>query len=604
MFLIRSGAGKNLLKRYVLITFLGLIVLFFSLPSFWRSSVPPRVDFGKTKLSGSLAEVKKQIGKEAANFEEKAVLIVYGDKKINTTFSEIGLKIDQEKTALSLYNSFGEVGFWRFAFKWWGDLVWGYKVSAHYSFDLAKLEKLTGSKFNVMLSPVQDAAVQIVGNKTVLTPAKEGVGIDGMAVVAQVLRDLKSWNNEGISVKVAKVYPEIPTSEAEKLKQELDRTLAYPFAIQVGNVNVSVPLNTIMSWIEIEKAENKEKINTESDEDLNVITNTVLAGQSFAESKAGYRLVWDTDRNKIKNFVEGQVKNAIYRPAVNATLAFENGTIQEVTPSQSEITADVDGATEQIAISLKKAESFIKIPVIENPAALSLQNTKKLEIDTLIGKGESNFVGSPKNRRHNISVGSNKFNGVVIPKGEEFSFLTTLGPVEKSTGYLPELVIKMDKTVPEYGGGMCQVSSTCFRAAVNTGLRVTERQNHAYPVQYYSPQGTDATVYIPHPDLKFMNDTPGPILMQTKIVGNILTFEFFGKADGRTVSLEGPRVWDKKSDGSMKTEWIQKVYDKNGGLMFQKNFLSKYDSPSKYPHPGDEKPPEEKKKKKKKKGGT
>ena len=297
------------------------------------------------------------------------------------------------------------------------------------------------------------------------------------------------------------------------------------------------------------------------------------------------------------------MQGQIYRKPINGTLNYSAGTIQEITPSQSEVTTDMEKAIPLVVDSFSRKEYFIELPVKETPAQVSLAKIKELEIETLVGRGESDFTGSPKNRRHNIAVGASKFNGVVIGKGEEFSFLKTLGPVDKSTGYLPELVIKVDKTIPEYVGGMCQVSTTCFRAEVNAGLRTTERQNHAYPVQYYSPQGTDATVYIPHPDLKFVNDTPGPILIQTRIASNTLTFEFFGKSDGRTVALEGPRTFDKKSDGSMKAEWIQRVYAQDGNLMFQKNFLSKYDSPSKYPHPGDEKPPKEEKKKKKK-GGT
>lgn len=555
-------------------------------------------------LSGSFSEVEDKINGEANVFEQRAVTVVFQGEKINTTFSELGLKIDRNKTLQSLKDSFeGGMLSPRYALKWWSALILGYKVPAYYSFDLGKLEKLSSNKFNLALTPVQDATVQIVNGKAVVTPAKEGFEVDGTDVVSQVLRDLKAWNNEEIGIKAAKVIPEIPTSVAESLKQDLDRTLAYPYAVRVANMNFNLPVSTIITWVNIQKVASSDNTNADSGNDVNEVSNTIMTGQNYSDSKQGYHLVWDTDREKIKKFVEDQVQKAIYRPAANGTLGFENGVIVELSPAQSEITTDVDGATDQIALSLKKAENFINIPVHENPAALSLANVKKLGINTLISKGESNFTGSPVNRRHNISVGASKFNGVVIPQGDEFSFLTTLGPVDESTGYLPELVIKQDKTVPEFGGGMCQVSTTCFRAEVNAGLRTTERQNHAYPVQYYSPQGTDATVYIPHPDLKFVNDTPGPILIQTRIVGNILTFEFFGNSDGRYVNLEGPNVTDKKPDGSMKADWIQKVYNKDGVLMFTKDFLSKYDSPSKYPHPGDEKPPKDKKGGTKKKHG-
>jgi vancomycin resistance protein YoaR len=148
---------------------------------------------------------------------------------------------------------------------------------------------------------------------------------------------------------------------------------------------------------------------------------------------------------------------------------------------------------------------------------------------------------------------------------------------------LPELVIKKGTTTPEYGGGLCQISTTTFRAAVKAGLEITERRNHAYPVKYYNPQGTDATIYPPHPDLRFKNNTPAYILIQTRIERNKLYFDFYGSDDGREVVLKGPYAYDKKASGAMKATWTQEVYDKNGELEFKKVFYSNYKSPALYP---------------------
>lgn len=219
---------------------------------------------------------------------------------------------------------------------------------------------------------------------------------------------------------------------------------------------------------------------------------------------------------------------------------------------------------------------------------ISTDSIENLGITALIGEGTSNFAGSPKNRIHNIIIGSQRFNGVLIKPGEEFSFIKTLGPVDESTGYLQELVIKQDKTEPDYGGGMCQVSTTAFRAAIMSGLKITARTPHAYPVSYYNPQGMDATVFIPNPDLKFLNNTPGYILMQTKIEGTKLIFDFYGTVDGRKINITGPTITERNPDGSMKATFTQEVLDKDGNQILHNVFNSSYDSPSKYPHPGQE----------------
>jgi vancomycin resistance protein YoaR len=97
------------------------------------------------------------------------------------------------------------------------------------------------------------------------------------------------------------------------------------------------------------------------------------------------------------------------------------------------------------------------------------------------------------------------------------------------------------------GGGICQVSTTMFRAAMNAGLPITERHAHAYRVGYYendAKPGFDATIYSPTVDLKFKNDTPGAILVQTEIIEDehLLLFHFYGKKDGRRVEITEPTL--------------------------------------------------------------
>jgi vancomycin resistance protein YoaR len=93
-----------------------------------------------------------------------------------------------------------------------------------------------------------------------------------------------------------------------------------------------------------------------------------------------------------------------------------------------------------------------------------------------VAEGYSNFFGSPPNRIHNINVAMQAFDGLLVAPGEEFSFGENLGEVNEETGYKKELVIKEGKTIPDYGGGVCQVSSTLFRAAFFGGFPITDRK--------------------------------------------------------------------------------------------------------------------------------
>ena len=192
---------------------------------------------------------------------------------------------------------------------------------------------------------------------------------------------------------------------------------------------------------------------------------------------------------------------------------------------------------------------------------MRLADLNDLGIKELIAVGKSDFSGSSAARINNVRVGASKYNGVIIMPGEEFSFNAHLGPVDAEHGFKPELVIKPEGATPEFGGGLCQVSTTAFRAAFFGGLPITARRNHSYAVHYYEwidenrPRavGLDATIYSPSQDMKFINDTAGAILIWTKIEGKRLHFEFYGTPDGRQVTVDGPHPYDQRSSGAVKS---------------------------------------------------
>ena len=105
-------------------------------------------------------------------------------------------------------------------------------------------------------------------------------------------------------------------------------------------------------------------------------------------------------------------------------------------------------------------------------------------------------------------------------------------------------MIKGDKTIPEYGGGLCQVATTLFRASLASGLPITARQNHSYRVSYYEPAGTDASIYDPWPDVRFINDTGNDILIQAKVEKDDVYFDFWGVKDGRKVKISEPVIYN------------------------------------------------------------
>ncbi|OGE80024.1 MAG: hypothetical protein A2660_02935 [Candidatus Doudnabacteria bacterium RIFCSPHIGHO2_01_FULL_45_18] len=300
---------------------------------------------------------------------------------------------------------------------------------------------------------------------------------------------------------------------------------------------------------------------------------TMLAKQAIL-GREELAQTWLLDEISIKQLDD--ISSQVNQVGQDAKLVMDGNRAAEFNPGQNGQALDLY----TLKILLRSDQAEISLPVLISEPAVKLSDTNRLGINELVAVGESDFAGSPKNRIHNLTVGANKFNGLIIEPGEVFSFNKYLGDVDGEHGFLPELVIKAGGVTPEFGGGLCQVSSTTFRAAMNAGLPITARRNHSFAVQYYAPQGTDATIYPGAVDLKFVNNLPSKLLIQTKIVGTKLYFNLYATKDNRTVSFEGPTQYDQKPDGSMKAIWTRHVT--LNGQTTDQEFKSAYSPPALY----------------------
>ncbi len=374
--------------------------------------------------------------------------------------------------------------------------------------------------------------------------------------------------------------------------RELNSRLSADLVLKIKDAEIALPAAETAEWLKKELPLSYDKNYKSEIENGNLCAyeKSLICNLSFSyrwENKIKKKIFVKLDVALMENYLADLAKKINKEPA-DSRLKMENGKVTIFSLSEKGLALDENKSSEILIdhFKNKNISNSIELPYKEIEPAVAVDSTDNMGIETLIGEGRSNFRSSPKNRIFNIKVAAERFNGILIKPNEEFSFVSVLGEVDGEHGYLPELVIKKDKTEPEFGGGICQVSTTAFRAAIYSGLEITARRNHAYPVSYYNPQGMDATVYIPRPDLRFKNDTPNYILIQTKIEGTKLIFQFYGTSDGRKTTIVGPTILEKNPDGSMKTTLTQQVYDKDNNLIREDIFKSSYDSPSKYPHPG------------------
>lgn len=233
---------------------------------------------------------------------------------------------------------------------------------------------------------------------------------------------------------------------------------------------------------------------------------------------------------------------------VDALFRFENGKVAAFRPSSDGKEVDIaklkkDLESKRELVINKKADSItFEIPLIVLKPNITTDEANSYGIKELIASGTSTFIGSIPNRIYNITLAAGRMDGILVAPDETFSFNKALGDVSKLTGFKEAYVIQNGRTVLGDGGGVCQVSTTFFRAILSAGLPIVERNQHAYRVSYYeqdSQPGFDAAIYTPNIDLKFKNDTGHHILIQTIVdqQSQRITFSLYGTKDGREVSI-------------------------------------------------------------------
>ncbi len=245
--------------------------------------------------------------------------------------------------------------------------------------------------------------------------------------------------------------------------------------------------------------------------------------------------------DKLQTFLANQ-KKSVDVPVQESRFQIANGKATEFQQGQTGQSLDIAATVAAMNATLLGQNATTVAAVIQTITPQSASNSAtQLGITELVASGTTNFKNSPTNRRKNIARAVVLLNGLIIKPGEEFSLVKALQPITTANGFLPELVIKGNKTLPEVGGGLCQVGTTMFRVSLNAGVPILERTNHSYRVSYYEPPvGMDATIYDPKPDFRIRNDYASALLLQAHVDGDNLTFDFYGTKDDRVATSSAP----------------------------------------------------------------
>lgn len=190
----------------------------------------------------------------------------------------------------------------------------------------------------------------------------------------------------------------------------------------------------------------------------------------------------------------------------------------------SDIDKSLEGGFEQVRICTRVIKRQLTTEDIKN-------RTQKIYSFTTY------FDADNTDRSGNIRLAAAKINGCTVKSGEIFSFNGTVGERTEESGFKPAKIIEDGKFVLGFGGGVCQVSTTLYNAALLSGLEIVEYHPHSLQVGYVAPS-RDAMVSGSYFDLKFKNNRLTPIYVRVNCGLGSITCTVYGESDGYKYSLK------------------------------------------------------------------
>lgn len=509
-----------------------LAFLFLFTGAFARSNLlPPFLRSGPVRLSFLSMEAAFQKLEEALEkYQEQPLLFIFQGEVAKIPLAELGVIFDAKETSRKIPAMRTRTNF-HILF----DTFSPRNIPPVSHFAYGKIAGTLEKQFSqIKLMRNASFSYEVKTKKLMIEKEQEGFTFKREALTSQLEKHLADLSSDPIFLTGESHTPTVFETDLVSHKDFFLKRLPPHIFLRSGNKKWKFDFPRDIAYLDFQKASFLE-------------TNRPLAElpeifPTITEEKLEQFLETNEIPKALERPKEGR---KIYRNVAGAAV-FEGRGERGVTIDRFRLRALFEKA-------LNERLESVEIPLLEEEAPLEIaEDLQHLGIRELIGVGYTTFVGSPPNRKHNIRVGVERFNGSIIKPGEIFSFNEHLGPVEAYTGYKPELVIKSDGTKPEYGGGLCQVSTTMYRAVLFSGLPILERSPHSYAVTYYSQvlgHGLDATIYPGVKDLKFLNDTPGSILVNSYVEGDAAYFKFYGTSDERKVAFEGPFISNKRAPG-------------------------------------------------------
>nr|MBC8308513.1 peptidoglycan binding domain-containing protein [Pelagibacterales bacterium] len=422
----------------LLIILTGLIYLILILQIVNNEKIAFGIKIADANLGGQKIKKFKEILKEQwNNFDEQNITFLYQEYNWPVKLSGLGFELKLQETIDEAYKITHQANVLINIKKQLSALFGLYNIKPVYKINIEKIEKKIIKLFKNIEKPAQNASLIFNEelNSFSIQHSTKGTTIDREKLLNKLSENVSNFSLQSINLKLIIDSPSVINNETDLANEKAQKILSkQPYQLILENRTWTVNKETLINWIEF-KPEN------EIDSD-NQILGVFL------------------NEDKIKEYLL-KISYDINKPATDAQLKISSSTAILFIPDRPGFEIKTEKTIEQINNNILSLEPNKRINIIVDKSLpkITLGQTNNLGVNALISQGTSNFYGSSKNRIHNIKTGAATLNGIIIKPNEEFSFNSFINETGPEQGYLQEMVIKKDKTILEYGGGLCQVST-------------------------------------------------------------------------------------------------------------------------------------------------
>ncbi|HEY66488.1 MAG TPA: hypothetical protein G4O02_18205, partial [Caldilineae bacterium] len=457
---------RPFLNLFILLSLLALLAA-ASLAAFefaYADKVYPGVTVAGISLGGKTRTQAEILLTDALTpYPIPAIILRTDTDVIPLSPDDVGARLDAQATAARAYHVGREGGFLADLATRVQAIYTGVSVQPVVTYDEGHIRLLVEKLAQELYRPAREARLEMRGLQPVVIPGRPGREVDVAATLAAIMDLLERGESGTVDVVIHELQPAV--SDLSAVQQAIQDLINAPITLTSADGSLSFALDPaqLAQMVRLER-------------------RTGPDGQSA--------LVPVLDEAALTEEVQRWAELIAIEPR-DARIDFdpETGTFTTLVPSQVGRELDVAETVRRIQEAVAQGLHKIELPVRVIPPAVDEKKVHEMGIKELIARGESRFAGSSAARVHNIVTAAEKFRGVVIPPGGEFSFNRIIGDVTAANGFEDSLIIWGDRTAVGIGGGVCQVSTTVFRAAFFGGFPILERWAHGYVVSWYGEPG-------------------------------------------------------------------------------------------------------------------